>query len=175
MMSVTHGNLTVSWAEKNMRGSGFLALFLPLKEESFLSAWLLGLALLTEATAGSPDQRKLKTQGSPCIRKASTREAGGETPREQRCAMKTVWAGAWCGRQGEQWLEELWGERWIKMEFKKFGCAVSTIFPLLPEGKKVLCSDIQTILKAFGVWFEFLLDPVSRKPRTYSGYNCSSS
>ena len=37
------------------------------------------------------------------------------------------------------------------MEFKKFGCAVSTIFPLLPEGKKALCRDIQIIPKAFGV------------------------
>ena len=53
-----------------MRASGFLALFLRPKEENFLSAWLLGLALLTDPTAGSPDQRKLKTQGSPCVRKA---------------------------------------------------------------------------------------------------------
>ena len=93
-----------------MRASGFLALFLRPKEENFLSAWLLGLALLTDPTAGSPDQRKLasgKLRASPGGKKAPGKL--GEGPQGSR-GVPRKWYGL-----------ELDGEDREKNDLRNFG------------------------------------------------------
>lgn len=52
-----------------------------------------------------------------------------------------------------------------------FGCAVSTIFPLLPEAERVL--ERWTSYRQ-GFW-GFLLDPVSEKAQIHLRYHCNSS